>query len=85
MSDPWDIFEALVSRAQLENPSATDIADRVLLSLRKKQEIISRPILVFSLVSVCSAVAAIVFAFRTYDLATDPLLFLFNPGALLGL
>lgn len=85
MKDPWSIFETLASRGRLETPPSTDIADRVLFSLERRQETISRPMLLFTAFSVASAAATMVFAFHAYDLATEPLLLFFNPGALLGL
>lgn len=85
MNDPWNIFETLARRGRLEAPPSTDIADRVLASLEGRQETVSRPMLLFTAFSIASAAATMVFAFHAYDLATDPLLLLFNPGALLSL
>jgi hypothetical protein len=79
MNDPWIIFEKLAHRAKQDRPIATDIAQRVMLTIERQEDIIYRPFLYFSVLSASSAIAILIIAFNAYDLASDPLLHLLNP------
>lgn len=85
MSDPLRFFGDLAAQARHDAPPEIHVAARVLETLRAREEAVDRPLFYLSLASVCSAAAILFAAVSLYDLATDPLLLLFDTAALFGI
>ena len=84
MTNPMSTLEETARRARLEAIPEMHVSMRVLATLHERDEIVDKPLLLFSLFSAASAAAVAAIAFTAYQTAADPLLALFDSTPLMG-